>query len=134
MWGDWGSVENDRKHSGWSAVRTWTGTKKTLTEQNVRHGGDQINIQSFHVRWRGSGTSKGKTKKHMCGSGERRASEMAESKSHVLFLAFCQKIDMLVHVSFLGGRISQLRYPRLCFRSPWTLKSLDPYLMFISQL
>lgn len=37
------------KLCAWSAVQTWTGTKKTLTEQNVRHGGDQINIQSFHV-------------------------------------------------------------------------------------
>lgn len=50
------------KLCAWSAVRTWTGTKKTLTEQNVRHGGDQINIQSFHVCWRGSGASKIKTK------------------------------------------------------------------------
>ena len=78
------------QQGGWSAVRTWTGTKKILTGQNVQRGGDQINHPRISCV-EGIGGVEKQVMLLVCGSGERRASEIPESKTHVLFLDFCQK-------------------------------------------
>ena len=100
------------QQGGWSAVRTWTGTKKILTGQNVQRGGDQINHPGISCV-EGIGDVERQDEKAQVRQWRTQGVKNPRIKDQCAFLGLVSKKDtMTEHGSFLDGRISKPECPQ----------------------